>query len=406
MSALYDNVKARYDACIAQATELAQKGVNEARNLTPEEKNTFDGLMTEAEGHGERMQSIAEGEKRARDIEESFRGSGAGEQQRQVTETDLGKWARESRNGDSFDLAPTLGAERRALAAFRAGESRAMTAGAAGGLGNDGVYGLLWEYAVAGSQILQCGVDVINTADGNTLPLPAVTAHATGASAAANAPITASDASLGIVNLSVTKYGYLTLVPSELITDVTFDLDGYLARAAGREMGKIVSTVASAAAVAGFTVSGATAPTGAIVAPTGAVLSDALIDLFHSVLPEYRTTASFLMNDVWAAVVRKTKDGSGQYVWERSLVPGNPGMIDGRAVYADSNLPTAKTNGTRAIYFGDWSALKVRLAGGIRYERSNDYAFGNDQIAFRAAVRTGAAVVDPNAVKFLQVTNS
>jgi HK97 family phage major capsid protein len=403
---LYESVKARYDACIAQATELAQKGVNEARNLSVEEKNTFDGLMTEAEGLAERMKSIAEGEQRARDIEESFRGSESGREQRQAPASDFGKWARESRAGDVHDLAPVLGAERRAATAVRAGESRAMSTGAAGGLGNDGVYGLLWEYAVAGSQLLQAGVDVINTADGNTLPLPAVTAHATGASAAANAPITASDAGLTIVNLSVTKYGYLTLVPSELIQDATFDLDGYLARAAGREMGKIVTTVASTAAIAGFTVSGATAPTASVASPTGGVFSDALIDLFHSVLPEYRTNAAFVMNDVWAAVVRKTKDGSGQYVWERSLVPGNPGMIDGRGVYADSGMPTAKTSGTKPVYFGDWSALKVRIAGGIRYQRSDDYAFGDDQIAFRAAVRTGAAVVDPNAVKFLQVTAS
>jgi HK97 family phage major capsid protein len=404
---LYESVKARYDACIAQATELAQKGVNEARNLSVEEKNTFDGLMTEAEGLAERMKSIAEGEQRARDIDESFRGSEQSREQRaQAPASDLGKWARESRTGDTFDLSPMLGAERRAAAAVRAGESRAMGVGAGNGLGNDGVYGLLWEYAVAGSQLLQAGVDVINTSDGNTLPLPAVTAHATGASAAANAPITASDAALTIVNLSVTKYGYLTLVPSELIQDATFDLDGYLARAAGREMGKIVTTVASTAAIAGFTVSGATAPTASVASPTGGVFSDALIDLFHSVLPEYRTSAAFVMNDVWAAVVRKTKDGSGQYVWERSLVPGNPGMIDGRGVYNDPNFPTAKTNGTKPVYFGDWSALKVRIAGGIRYERSNEYAFGNDQIAFRAAVRTGAAVVDPNAVKFLQVTAS
>jgi predicted Zn-dependent protease len=48
------------------------------------------------------------------------------------------------------------------------------------------------------------------------------------------------------------------------------------------------------------------------------------------------------------------------------------------------------------------SALKVRIAGGIRFERSNEYAFGNDQVAFRALVRTGAVTVDPNAVKFFR----
>ena len=56
----------------------------------------------------------------------------------------------------------------------------------------------------------------------------------------------------------------------------------------------------------------------------------------------------------------------------------------------------------KSIYFGEMSALKVRIAGGIRFERSNEYAFGNDQVAFRALVRTGAVTVDPNAVKFFQ----
>jgi len=40
------------------------------------------------------------------------------------------------------------------------------------------------------------------------------------------------------------------------------------------------------------------------------------------------------------------------------------------------------------------------FAGGLRFERSNEYAFGNDQVAFRTLVRTGAVTVDPNAVKY------
>lgn len=53
----------------------------------------------------------------------------------------------------------------------------------------------------------------------------------------ANDPISASDAALTVVDLSVAKKGYITLVPSELLQDATFDLEGYLARAAGRELG-------------------------------------------------------------------------------------------------------------------------------------------------------------------------
>ena len=66
----------------------------------------------------------------------------------------------------------------------------------------------------------------------------------------------------------------------------------------------------------------------------------------------------------------------------------------------DSTIAATK----KIVYFGDWSALKVRIAGGLRFERSNDYAFGNDQVAFRAVVRSGAVVVDPNAVKYLVLT--
>jgi HK97 family phage major capsid protein len=54
----------------------------------------------------------------------------------------------------------------------------------------------------------------------------------------------------------------------------------------------------------------------------------------------------------------------------------------------------------KSVFFGECAALKVRIAGGLRFERSSEFAFGNDQVAFRAIVRAGAAVVDPNAVKY------
>jgi HK97 family phage major capsid protein len=396
-----DELMERRTKIITEAQEIARKGVSEGRDLSVEEQTAFDQRIAEADALAKRASDIAEGEKRARDLEESFRsatGRGQGEEQRHE-EGSLAKWARESRNGDYFELAPVLGAERRALAAVRAGESRAMSATA--GLGKDGVYGQLWEYAVQSSQILMAGADVLNTSDGNTLPLPVVTAHATGASAAANAALTASDAGLTTVDLSVTKDAYITLVPSELLQDSTFDLEGYLARAAGRELGIRINNRAEAAAIAGFTTSGANPASGSVGAATGAVFSDALIDLFHSVNPVYRTTSAWVMADPIAGAVRKTKDGSGQYVWERSLVPGNPLTIDNKPIYIGTTFDSTIAATKKIVYFGDWAALKVRIAGGLRFERSNDYAFGNDQVAFRAIVRSGAVVVDPNAVKYL-----
>ena len=402
MSSVLDSITQRRDTLVVQSTQLAQTAVAEGRSLSADEASKFDQMIAEVEALDSRRTAIAEGEKRAREIEQSFRPSGS--PATETAERGLAQWARESRAGDTFDLAPISGAAQRAINAFR--ENRSMSYGAGSGLGKDGVYGQLWEYAVQGSQILQAGVDIINTADGNALPMPVVTAHASANnSVAANAAITAADAAMTVVDLSVSKYGYITYVPSELVSDATFDLNNYLARAAGRALGNQISLIAHNAVTAGYTVSGATAAS-ATVGATGSVFSDAIITLFHSVLPEYRSGASFLMSAPTAAGVRKTKDPQGRYIWETALTAGNPDLILGKSAYIDPTLVGPDVGTAKIIYFGDFSSLKVRIAGGIRFERSDEVGFATDQVAYRALVRVGAVALDPNAVKFLQLTAS
>jgi HK97 family phage major capsid protein len=40
------------------------------------------------------------------------------------------------------------------------------------------------------------------------------------------------------------------------------------------------------------------------------------------------------------------------------------------------------------------SAYYVRLAGGIRFERSDEFAFNTDQVTFRAIVRGDGVLLD------------
>lgn len=406
MSSIADQLMERRAALITKAEEIATKGVTEGRDLTVEEQTAFDAMFAEAGKLAERASAIADGEKRARELEDSFkvrtgREMDRGGEDRQ--DSGLTEWARSARVGDAFDVAPVLGAEHRALMRIRSAEARAMSA--TGGVGKDGVYGQLWEYAVAGSQILQAGADVINTSDGNTLPLPRVTAHADvdASAVAANGAITSADSTLDTVDLAVSKYGYITLVPSELISDTTFDLEGYISRNAGRQLGRKIASVAAAAAKTGFTTAGSTGPTGTATSlgtqSTAGQGSDLLVDLFHSVLPEYRGGAAWLMADPTAAMIRKLKSSTGDPVWQPALTAGDPDLVLGKSVYIEPNLDSPAAS-KKSIYFGDWSALKVRIAGGLRFERSNDYAFGNDQVAFRVLVRTGAVAVDANAVKY------
>lgn len=414
MSSIADTLMERRAALITKAQEMAQKGVTEDRDLTVEEQSAFDGMIAEAGQLQQRAKAIKEGEDRGRELEESFRKvtgrepNQGGEQKRDGA---FDKWAREARVGDSFEVVRVSGAERRAIAS-RGAETRAMSA--SGGVAADGVYGQLWQYAVAGSQLLQSGVDIINTTDGNTLPLPVATVHATtGTSNAAtpavisaNGAITANDATLTTVNLSVSKYGYLTLVPSELVQDTNFDLEGYISMAAGRELARTLSFIGTTALIAGFTTQGVLGPSGTSTSlgaqATAGQGTDLLVNLFHSVLPEYRTNSSWVMADSSFAAIRNLKGApNGSSIWQPALTAGDPDTILGKPAYVVPQLPAMAAN-AKSVYFGEMSALKVRIAGGLRFERSNEYAFGNDQVAFRTLVRTGAVTVDPNAVKFFQ----
>jgi len=414
MSSIADTLMERRAALINEAQEIAQRGVTEGRELSVEEQAAFDGMFAEAGTLLGRAKAIKDGEDRGRELEESFRkvtGKQPNEQQRQTdADAAFGKWAREARVGDVFDIAAVPGAERRAMAT-RGQETRAMSA--TGGVAQDGVYGQLWQYAVAGSQLLQSGVDILNTTDGNTLPLPVATVHATTGTAnaalpaaiSANGAITANDATLTTVNLSVSKYGYLTLVPSELVSDTNFDLEGYISMAAGRELARTLSYIGTTALIAGFTTVGVTGPVGTTVSlgsqATAGMGSDLLVNLFHSVLPEYRTNSAWVMADSSFAAIRNLKGApNGSSIWQPALTAGDPDTILGKPAYVVPQLPAMAAN-AKSIYFGEMSALKIRIAGGLRFERSNEYAFGNDQVAFRTLVRTGAVTVDPNACKYL-----
>lgn len=65
----------------------------------------------------------------------------------------------------------------------------------------------------------------------------------------------------------------------------------------------------------------------------------------------------------------------------------------------DPNMPAMAAN-AYSILFGDFSRhYVIRDVRGVRFEVSQDYAFANDQITFRALLRTDGTRVDLTAVK-------
>ena len=395
MSLYVDSLKEMRDLIAAQIADVMNGALREKRALTVEDRNKIDGLNEAAADAEKRYQAAVEVEQREADIKASIvegRTNGA-----KPEDTPFGKFVREARSGEGFTLPFDMQSIR--------SEQRAMTA--TGGVGRGSVSSLLWEYAVEASEILNYA-RVITTADGNTIPMPRVTSHAEPGAAdiAANGLVPADDSIIDTVDLSVTKRGFVTAVPNELLQDATFDVEGYIARNAGRALGLNVAAAAVAAATAGFTTVGVTTPAGVLNGlgnqSTAGQGSDLLIDLFHSVLAPYRSSSSaaFGMSDLAAAIVRKLKTSSGEPVWQPALIAGSPDAVLGKPVFIAPGFDTFGAS-RKPIFFGDWDALVVRIAGGLRFERSADAGFENDQTKFRSLVRRGAVALDANAVKSL-----
>jgi HK97 family phage major capsid protein len=268
-------------------------------------------------------------------------------------------------------------------------------------------YNQLQEHMIEVSGVLQAGPTVLNTTSGEVLQIPKTLTHTPSPAIVLEAgALLESDGTFGQVSLGAFKYGRLLQVSRELLTDTGVDLEGYLARSIGRALGNAFGSDMIIGA-------GTTAPRGVqldanagVTGPVGTTTTfgtqstvgmgfDLLISLYHSVISPYRMSSScaFLMNDTTASMVRRIKNTNGDYVWQPSSQVGAPDSILGKPVYIDPFVVSPAAS-AESIFFGDWSAYFVRYAGGIRFERSDDFAFGNDLVSFRAILRADAALVD------------
>jgi HK97 family phage major capsid protein len=393
MSEVVTRLLERRANLVNQMREVAERAVDENRDMSAEEDRQFTEMNAEVDALQKRADAMLEGEKRAQEIEQSYANLQGKPQERNTPKEDkvaseLRSWMR-GQGGREF-VVPT--------------ENRDLSTSSTGVI-DTGFRAQLWEYMIETAGVLNAGVDLLETSGGETIKLPRVTAHSTAGATTEATAITESDPTLGSVNSTVTKEGYVVQISRELIDDSGVDLQGYLARSAGRALGNAVGaaavTAAAAAAAAGATTAAGETTNLGSQATVGKGF-DYLITVFHSVLSPYRNSSgcSWLMADPTAAMVRKIKSTDGVYAWQPAVVAGQPDTILGKPVYIDTNVADPGLS-AKSILFGDFRSVVVRIAGGYRFERSDDFAFNADLVTFRALVRHGSVSVDANALKSL-----
>lgn len=134
--------------------------------------------------------------------------------------------------------------------------------------------------------------------------------------------------------------------------------------------------------------------------------ADALITLMYALPAAYRQRGTWLLSGSTLAVIRKLKDGQGNYLWQPSYAAGTPETILGRPVAEAVDMPDVEA-GSFPIAFGDFATgyrIVDRLALSILV---NPYIRATDGVTrIHATRRVGAGVVQAKALRKLKMATN
>ena len=138
---------------------------------------------------------------------------------------------------------------------------------------------------------------------------------------------------------------------------------------------------------------------GHTLAGAAAIDLDDLITAQHSINPSYRPNGSWVLGDATLAEVRKLKDGDGNYLWRPANILGQPDTLLGSPVYSDPSFKQLGEAGAVIGVFGDFKrGYGIRMAGSIRMDTSDHFAFDHDLLSLRFVMRADGRIIDPRAL--------
>jgi HK97 family phage major capsid protein len=351
-----------------------------------EHDTSFDQAMADVDAIDARIKSVTDAEERSANLvrsAEKYATTGA---------------PPAPASGEAQRLMAFLNGETRSFDA-QAPERRDLLKGAiatGGATVPTGFYNTLVKHLTDNNLVMAAGATILNTTMGETIMVPTTTAISSFSDVAEGAAIPESDPVYAQRSLGAFKKGVMIQLSTELLTDSAFDMAGEMARQAGIGLANKLGTEyliglgSGSNQATGITTSTTLGVTGGVgAAPT----FDNLIDMQHSVISAYRTNGVWVMRDATVAAVRKIKDTTGQYIWQAATQLGAPDVLLGKPIYSDPAMPAFAT-AAKSVIFGDLSKYIIRLAGGVRVERSDEFAFNQDLVTLRVLVRHDGLLID------------
>ena len=364
-----------------QAKELLDHAASENRDLTAEEQEKYDRINGELDDRSaviERLTKDAEREARAAELR-----APEAVQTRQVAE----------RPSDAEMLRKLVAGEVRSYTF--GSEKRDLTTAADGSVVPQGFYDVLQRKLEYVGPMLEPGIaTILRTEMGNDIKVPVESSRSAATATAEAAVFGESDPTFSTITLRAHKFGTLVQISRELLEDSGIDIVAFLADQFGVALGTAVNAALTLGTgtvepngIVTASGSGATGGTGV----SGAFTTNNLIDLAHSVDAAYarRPGTGFMMNRASLGAVRKLQDANG-YIFNPQVT--GPDQLLGFRIIENPDIASQGT-AVKSVLFGDFSAYHVRQVGaGVEVARSDDFAFANDLVTFRAQIRLDGAL--------------
>jgi len=364
-----------------EAKALLDTAATEGRDLSGEESEKYDRLNKELDERAqviERLKSDMEREQRAAEMRlpepkvEAARANSDADMIRALVQGEIRR----------------ANFERRDLVTNVAGDGPEVVP--------QGFYDVLQrKLEYAGPMTMEDAVTVLRTESGNDIKVPVESSRSAATATAEAAVFGESDPQFTTLTLRAHKFGALVQVSAELLNESGVDLVGYLSD----QFAVAIGTAVNAALTLG---TGTVEPAGIVpgsglgktggTAVTGAFTFTDLVDLAHSVDSAYarRPKAGWMLNRATLGKVRSLQDGSGQFIYAVNAT--GPDTLLGFSVYENPDM-VGTGLGAKSVLFGDLGAYHTRIVGtGIEVARSDDYAFANDLVTFRANIRLDGAL--------------
>ena len=369
-----------------EAKALLDTAAAEKRDLTGEEQEKFDRINNELDERAAAIETIRKAEERE---------------------------AKAAAAASNFAVSESTKSDYDYVRALAKGEIRShnfetrgtLTPSNSSGVVPQSFVQRVYDLARATGPLLDDNVvEVFRTAGGEDLKIPVLSAYGSAGLEGAGATIDESEPTFSSITLGAYKYAFLVPIASELLSDSGLDVAEVLARAAGNSIGFAANTALT-------TGTGSSQPTGIVTAAGtgvsgtiagGLFTSDQLVDLVYSVDPAVRQLgASWLMAPSAIRNARKLKDDQGQYVFVPTLSPATPDTLLGFPIRENPQM-AAVGSASASVGFGYLPSYKVRIAGGLRADRSDDFKFGNDIVTFRFMIRIDGNLSHQSHFKILR----